>query len=54
METFNLLFEALSKFGKNDDMILKLYAILLKFHLNPSSKVHKIVMEIIEKKKFAR
>jgi hypothetical protein len=30
-------------------MILKLYAILLKFHLNPSSKVHKIVMEIFEK-----
>ena len=49
METFNLLFEALYKFGKHDNMILKLYAILLKFHLNPSSKVHKIVMEIFEK-----
>ena len=50
METFNLLFEALYKYGKNDNMILKLYAILLKLHLNPSLKVHKIVMEIIEKK----
>jgi hypothetical protein len=31
-------------------MILKLYAVLLKLHLNPSLKVHKIVMDIIEKK----
>ena len=50
MEIFNLLFEALHKYGKNDNMILKLYAILLQLHLNPSLKVHKIVMEIIEKK----
>ncbi len=50
MEIFNLLFETLSKYAKNDNMILKLYAILLKFHLNPSLKVHKIVMDIIEKK----
>ena len=50
MEIFNILFEALSKYGKNDNMILKLYALLLKLHLNPSLKVHKIVMEIIEKK----
>ena len=50
MEIFNLLFEALSKYGKNDNYVLKLYAILLKCHLNPSLKVHKIVMEIIEKK----
>ena len=50
MEIFNLLFETLSKYAKNDNMILKLYAILLKLHLNPSLKVHKIVMDIIEKK----
>ena len=50
MEIFNLLFEALSKYAKNDNMVLKLYAILLKCHLNPSLKVHKIVMDIIEKK----
>ena len=50
MEIFNLLFETLSKYGKNDNMILKLYAILLKLHLNPSLKVHKIVMNIIDKK----
>ena len=50
MEIFNLLFEALHKYGKNDNMILKLYTILLQLHLNPSLKVHKIVMEIIEKK----
>ena len=50
MEIFNLLFEALSKYAKNDNMILKLYAILLKLHLNPSLKVHKIVMNIIDKK----
>ena len=49
MEIFNLLFETLSKYGKNDNMILKLYAILLKLHLNPSSKVHKIVMNLIDK-----
>jgi len=50
MEIFNLLFETLSKYSKNNNMILKLYAVLLKLHLNPSLKVHKIVMDIIEKK----
>ena len=50
MEIFNLLFEALSKYAVNDNMVLKLYAVLLKMHLNPSLKVHKIVMDIIEKK----
>ena len=50
MEIFNLLFETLSKYSKNSNMILKLYAVLLKLHLNPSLKVHKIVMDIIEKK----
>ena len=50
MGIFNILFEAISKYGKNDNFILKLYAHLLNLHLNPSQKVHKIVMQIIEKK----
>ena len=48
MEIFNLLFEAISIYGK-DYMVLKLYDLLLKQHLNPSYKVHSIVMKIIEK-----
>ena len=48
MDIYNLLFEALSQFGK-DYMVLKLYDIILKKHLNPSYKVHSIVMKIIEK-----
>ena len=48
MEIYNILFEALSQFGK-DYMVLKLYDIILKQHLNPSYKVHSIVMKIIEK-----
>ena len=50
MEIFNLLFEVLSKYGK-DTMILKLYDVLLKKKLNPSFKVHNIVMKIMEGKK---
>ena len=50
MEIFNLLFEALNKYGK-EQMVLKLYDILLKKHLNPSSQVHSIAMKIIEKNK---
>ena len=50
MEIYNLLFEALSLYGK-DYMILKLYDILLKLHLNPSFKVHNIAMKILDRKK---
>ena len=50
MEIFNLLFEVLSKYGK-DYMVLKLYDVLIKKKLNPSFKVHNIVMKIIEGKK---
>jgi len=50
MEIFNLLFEALSLYGE-DYMVLKLYDILLNLHLNPSFKVHNIVMKILDKKK---
>ena len=50
MEIFNLLFETLSIYGE-DYMILKLYDILLTLHLNPSFKVHDIVMKLLDKKK---
>ena len=50
MEIFNLLFEALSKHGE-EYMILKLYNLLLKLRLNPSYKVHSIVMKILDKEK---
>jgi hypothetical protein len=48
MEIFNLLFEATSTYGK-EFMVLKLYDLILKQHLNPSYKVHSIVMKIIDK-----
>ena len=48
MEIFNILFEAVSAYGQ-DYMVLKLYDLILKQHLNPSYKVHSIVMKIIEK-----
>ena len=51
MEIFNLLFETLLKNGE-DYMILKLYHFIIKLHLNPSFKVHNIVMKILDKKKF--
>ena len=50
MGIFNLLFEVLSTYGK-DYMVLKLYDVLVKRKLNPSLKVHKIVMKIMEGKK---
>ena len=50
MEVYNLLFETLSKNGR-DSMVLKLYKKLLLKKLNPSSKVHNIVMKIVENKK---
>jgi ssDNA-binding Zn-finger/Zn-ribbon topoisomerase 1 len=50
MEIFNSLFEALNKYGKKE-MVLKLYDIMLKKHLNPTSQIHSIAMKIIEKNK---
>ena len=50
MEIYNLLFDTLSMYGK-DYMVLELYDILLKLHLNPSFKVHNIVMKLLDKKK---
>jgi hypothetical protein len=49
METFNLLFECLSKYGE-DMMILKLYERLLNYRLNPSFSICSIVMRLIDKK----
>ena len=46
MEIFNLLFDVLSKYGK-DTMVLKLYDVLIKKKLNPSFKVHNMVMKIM-------
>ena len=50
MEIFNLLFETLSKNG-TEYMILKLYDIIIKLKLNPSLKVHNIVMKILDNSK---
>ena len=53
MEIFNLLFETLNKYGK-ETMVLKLYSILLNKRLNPSFKVHNIVMKINENRKIEK
>ena len=50
MEIFNLVFDALANYGE-EYMILKLYSLLLKLRLNPSYKVHSIVMKILDKNK---
>ena len=52
MEILNLLFDTLEKNGE-EYMILKLYDILLKLRLNPSFKVHNIVMKYLDKYKSA-
>ena len=49
IEIFNLLFDVLSKYGK-EYMILKLYSLLINKKLNPSFKVHNMVMKIMEVK----
>ena len=49
IEIFNLLFDVLSKYGK-EYMILKLYSLLINRKLNPSFKVHNMVMKIMEAK----
>ena len=49
IEIFNLLFDVLSKYGK-EYMILKLYSLLINKRLNPSYKVHNMVMKIMEVK----
>jgi len=53
MEIFNLLFEAISLFGQESKnyMILKLYDLILSQHLNPSLKIHTMVVKIMEKEK---
>ena len=53
MEIFNLLFEAISLYGKESKnyMILKLYDLILSQHLNPSLKIHSMVVKIMEKEK---
>ena len=53
MEIFNLLFEAISLYGQESKnyMILKLYDLILTQHLNPSLKIHSMVMKIMEKEK---
>ena len=50
MEILNLLFDTLEKNG-DEYMILYLYDILLKLRLNPSLKVHNIVMKYLDKYK---
>ena len=50
MEILNLLFETLEKNGE-EYMVLKLYDVLLKLKLNPSFKVHNIVMKCLDKDK---
>ena len=51
MEIFNLLFEAITLYGQENKnyMILKLYDLILSQHLNPSLKIHSIVVKIMEK-----
>ena len=50
MEILNLLFETLEKNGE-EYMVLKLYDMLIKLRLNPSFKVHNIVMKYLDKYK---
>jgi len=50
MEILNLLFDTLEKNGE-EYMVLKLYDVLLKLKLNPSFKVHNIVMKCLDKYK---
>ena len=52
MEIINLLFDTLEKNGE-EYMVLKLYDILIKLRLNPSFKVHNIVMKYLDKYKSA-
>ena len=50
METFNLLFESLSKCDNTEIMIFKLYERLLYYNLNPSYSIISIVMKLVDKK----
>ena len=50
IKVFNYLFETLSKYG-NENMILKLYTILIKNRWNPSLQVYNMAIKIIEKEK---
>jgi len=50
IKIFNYLFEVLNKYG-NENMILKLYTILIKNRWNPSLQVYNMAIKIIEKEK---
>ena len=50
IKVFNYLFESLSKYG-NENMILKLYTILIANRWNPSLQVYNMAIKIIEKEK---
>ena len=50
IKVFNYLFETLNKYG-NENMILKLYTILIKKRWNPSLQVYNMAIKIIEKEK---
>ena len=49
MEIYNLLFEAINLYG-DEKMIVQLYDFFITRHLNPSFKVHNIVMKILDNK----
>lgn len=49
IETFNLLFESVSKYGE-DYMIIKLYERLLNYRLNPSYHICSTVVKLIDRK----
>ena len=48
MEVFNIVFDALTRYG-TDDMILNLYDIILGLKLNPSVKVRETAMKLKDK-----
>ena len=53
MEIFNLLFDALTKYGE-DYMILELYGLIVKLKLNPSLLVRDTIMKIIDSSNYAK
>ena len=53
MEVFNLLFDALTKYGE-DYMILELYGLIVKLKLNPSLLVRDTIMKIMDSSNYAK
>lgn len=51
IEVFNLIFEALMKYGE-EFMVLKLFERLIHLRLNPSYLICRLVMKILDKEKF--